>query len=187
MGSGKILDIGCAEASRRVVDTNGAFEAKLRGPFCETGGRDMIAEDILRPGKLARLGRDFELGFEHLLVVVVARTQHHPVLAERDRLLIVIRRDVPDGENRHCSPTMMQVPMTCIFRAKKPPRVSTIAVADSTRVSADQQDAGSPVGGRRVGVGARVLSRGRLAHIDGADGEPAGRRHLSYLRLAADD
>jgi hypothetical protein len=31
------------------------------------------------------------------------------------------------------------------------------------------------------------LSRGRLAHIDGADGEPAGWRHLSYLRLAADD
>ncbi len=83
MGSGKILDIGCAEASRGVVDTNGAFEAKLRGPVRETGGRDMIAEDILRPGQLARLGRDFELRFAHLLVVVVARTQHHPVLAER--------------------------------------------------------------------------------------------------------
>ena len=57
-------------------------EARLR----ETGGRDMIAEDIPRPGQLARLGRDVEFGFEHLLVVVVARTQHHPVLAERDRL-----------------------------------------------------------------------------------------------------
>jgi hypothetical protein len=32
---------------------------------------------------LARLRRNFELGFEHRLVVVVARTQHHPVLAER--------------------------------------------------------------------------------------------------------
>ena len=55
IGPGKILDIGCAEAGRRVVETNGAFEAKLRGPVRETGGRDMIAEDILRPGKLARL------------------------------------------------------------------------------------------------------------------------------------
>ena len=104
MGPGKILDIGCAEASRRVVDMNGAFEAKPRGPICETGGGDMIAEDILRPVQLGRLRRDFQLGFEHLLVVVVARTQHHAVLAKRDRLLIVIGCDVPDGENRHCGP-----------------------------------------------------------------------------------
>ena len=127
MGPGKILDIGCAEVGRRVVETHGAFEAKLRGAIRETGGRDMIAEDILRPGQLARLGRDFEFGFEHLLVVVVARTQHHPVLAERDRLLIVIGRDVPDGENRHCGPALiklriMQVPITCIFRARNSAR-----------------------------------------------------------------
>ena len=104
MGPGKILDIGCAEASRRVVDMNGAFEAKLGGRVRETGGRDMIAKDVLRPGQLGRLGRDFQLGFEHLLVVVVARTQHQAVLAERDRLLIVIGCDVPEGENRHCGP-----------------------------------------------------------------------------------
>ena len=124
MGPGKILDIGCAEVGRRVVETNGAFEAKLRGPVRETGGRDMIAEDILRPGKLARLGCDFEFGFEHLLVVVVARTQHHPVLAERDRLLIVVGRDVPDGENWHCNATMICVPITCNFRAKNSALVS---------------------------------------------------------------
>ena len=50
----------------------------------------MIAEHILRPGKLARLRRNSELRFKHLLVVVVPRTQHHAVLAECDRLLIVI-------------------------------------------------------------------------------------------------
>ena len=61
MGSGKILDIGCAEVSRRVVDANGALEAKLRSPFGETDDGDMIAEGIPRPGKLARLRRDFEL------------------------------------------------------------------------------------------------------------------------------
>jgi hypothetical protein len=61
MGPGKILDIGCAEASRRVVDMNGAFEAKPRGPICETGGGDMIAEDILRPVQLGRLRRDWRL------------------------------------------------------------------------------------------------------------------------------
>ena len=126
MGTGKVLDIGGSEADRRVVEMNGAFEAKLAGSLRETGGRDMIAVDIPRPAQLARLGRDFELGFEHFLIVVVARTQHHPVLAERDRSLIVIGRDVPDGENRHCGPTIMQVPLTCIFRARNSVRISTI-------------------------------------------------------------
>ncbi len=85
-----------------MVETNGADKAKLGGPVGEMGGRHVIAENILRPGQLPRLGRDFDLGFEYLLVVVVARTQHHPVLAERDRLMIVIRRNVSDAENRHC-------------------------------------------------------------------------------------
>jgi hypothetical protein len=40
---GKILDIGFMEIGRRVVEMNGAFEAKLRGPVRETGARDMIA------------------------------------------------------------------------------------------------------------------------------------------------
>ena len=97
IGPGKILDIGFAEAGRSVVETNSAFEAKLRGPMCETGGRDMIAEDILCPGKVTRLGRDFERGFEHLLVVVVARPQHHTVLAKGDRSPIVICRDMING------------------------------------------------------------------------------------------
>jgi hypothetical protein len=32
-----------------------------------------------------------------------ARTQHHPVLAEGDRLLVPVGRDMSDGENRHCN------------------------------------------------------------------------------------
>jgi hypothetical protein len=43
IGLGKILDIGFMEIGRRVVEMNGAFEAKLRGPVRETGARDMIA------------------------------------------------------------------------------------------------------------------------------------------------
>ena len=108
IGPGKILDISFGEAGRRVLETNGAFEAKLRGPVCETSGCDMISEDIPRPGKLAWLGRDFELGLEYFLVLVVTRTQHDPVLAECDRLLIVVGRNVPDSENRHCGPTRMR-------------------------------------------------------------------------------
>jgi hypothetical protein len=108
IGPGKILDVGFGEAGWRVVETYGAFEAKLRGPICETGGCDMISEDILRPGKLAWLRRDFERDFEYLLVLIVTRTQHDPVLTECDRLLIVVGRNVSDRENRHCGPTRMR-------------------------------------------------------------------------------
>ncbi len=100
-----------------MVETTDAFEAKLRGQVRETGDGDMIIENILRPGKVARLGCDYELGFEHLLVVVVARTQHHAVHAERDRLLIGVGCDVLSGENWHCCPTMIQVPPTCNFNS----------------------------------------------------------------------
>jgi hypothetical protein len=49
--------------------------------------------------------REIAAGFQHRLVAVVARTQHHAVLAERDRLAVMIGPDVPDSENRHCSPS----------------------------------------------------------------------------------
>jgi len=115
IGSRELLDIGLAEPGRRVVETNSAFEAKLRSSVFETGGRDMIAEDIPRPGEPARLRPDFEFGFEYLLVLIVARTQHHAVLAESDRSLIVICRDVPYGEDRHCNPTMLLVSIRAFF------------------------------------------------------------------------
>jgi hypothetical protein len=38
------------------------------------------------------------------LVMAFARTQHHPVFAEGDRLLVLIGSDMSDGENRHCKP-----------------------------------------------------------------------------------
>ena len=38
---------------------------------------------------------------EQLLVVAVARAEHHAVLAERHRLLVAVGGDVTDGEERH--------------------------------------------------------------------------------------
>jgi N-formylglutamate amidohydrolase len=110
----------------------------------------MIAEYIPGPGELARPGRDFELGFEHFLVVVVARTQHHLVLAERDRVFIVICGDVPDGENRHCSPLC-----SCQEHAFSAPRIVRVCTIQSLirRGCTDERDAGSRVGGRPAGAG----------------------------------
>ena len=48
-------------------------------------------------------GRDHELGFEQFLVVVVARPQHHAVLAECDGLLVAISREVLNGKDGHGS------------------------------------------------------------------------------------
>ena len=74
IGAGKILYIGCAKVARRMVETNTAGEAKLAGPVAKMSSRDVIAEAIPRPGKLPRTGRDFELRFDDLLIVVVAWT-----------------------------------------------------------------------------------------------------------------
>ena len=57
----------------------------------------------------------------------------------------MIRRDVPDGENWHRSSTMMLRTGSCIFRAKNHAALYH-RVVDSTRVSADRQDAESCLG-----------------------------------------
>src|SRR5580704_699423 len=97
-----------------MIETNTADKAKLAGPTAKLSGRHVVAEAIPRPGKVLRTGRDFELCFNDLLIVVVARTQHHPVLAECDRLIIAICRDMFDGKNRHYRAMIMDTPSTCI-------------------------------------------------------------------------
>ena len=49
----------------------------------------------------AGLRRDTEGRVDHPLVVQVARPQHHPVLAEGDRMTIAIGGDVPNGQRWH--------------------------------------------------------------------------------------
>src|SRR5215469_14717389 len=56
----------------------------------------------MNPAKVHRLGGDRELAVEQLLIVAVAWTQHHAVLAERNRLLIAVGGDVPNLEDGHC-------------------------------------------------------------------------------------
>ena len=125
MGSGKILDIGCAEASRHVVDANGAFEAQLRSSFLRNGRwRHDCRRYPASRQVCSASGVISSAGFKHLLVVVVARPQHHPVLAERDRLPIVIGRDVPDSENRHGSSTMMLAPKHAFLAPRRVSRLS---------------------------------------------------------------
>src|SRR5580704_8005493 len=117
IGAGKILYVGCAKAGGRMVETNSADKAQLAGPVGKRSSRHVIAESVPRPGQLPRFWRDFEFRCNQLLIVVVAWTQHHPMLAECDRLMIAIGRNVPDAENRHCRPKIMDAPATSIAAA----------------------------------------------------------------------
>src|SRR5580693_9466173 len=100
-----------------MVEANVADKAQLASPVVEMSGRHVIAEAVPRPSQLPRLWRDFEFRRNHLLIVVVAWTQHHPVLAECDRSIIMISRDVSDVANRHCDPKIMDAPATSIAAA----------------------------------------------------------------------
>ena len=84
-----------------MLETNGADNTQFVRTVGEMRDRNMIAELILPPSKLPRLRPNFKLALQHLLVVVITRTQHHPMLAEGDRLIVTIARDVFDRENWH--------------------------------------------------------------------------------------
>ena len=86
---------------RRVFDPDDAFEAQLRGATGELGDRHVVAERIAVEPEAAGLRRDPEGRGDHLLIVGVARPQHHAVLAERDGMAIAVGRDVPDGQRWH--------------------------------------------------------------------------------------
>src|SRR4029077_14436775 len=118
INTGVVLDSGLLKAIRRVLKTNGTDNPQLVRTVGEMRDRDVIAELISTPSKLPRLRPNFKLGLQHLLVVVVTPAQHHPVLAEGNRLMIAIGRDVFDRENRHCRPSITHMPMTCISRAR---------------------------------------------------------------------
>src|SRR5580700_5593143 len=117
IAAGKILYIGCAEVDRRMVETNSADKAQLAGPVAEMRGRHVIAEAVPRPSQLPRFWRDFEFRYNHLLIVVVARPQHHAVVAECDRLVIMISRNVSNVANRHCRPKIKDAAATSIAAA----------------------------------------------------------------------
>jgi hypothetical protein len=91
-----------------VFKANEALETQLRRPSCESRDRNAIVEHVVHPTQIDGLRRDPELGGEKLLVVAVARPQHHAVLAERDWLLVPVGRDVAHGDDEH-RPCLLRV------------------------------------------------------------------------------
>lgn len=100
MASG-IVNVRSVELRRRMVEANLAYKAQSVCTIVEFRGRHVITENVARPIEPHGFGRNVNLTFENSLVFVIAREQHHPVLAERDRAIVVVRGDVFDIENRH--------------------------------------------------------------------------------------
>ena len=63
--------------------------------------RDAIAERVVDPVEMGRLGRDAKPRVDQPLVIAVARPEHHAVLAERDRPAVAVGGDVANRENGH--------------------------------------------------------------------------------------
>ncbi len=77
-----------------------ALDAKLRRALMKRGECDRVAEHIVHPAQIG-LGRNLELGLHDPQIVAVARTQHHPVLAEFHRIGVAIGRGVTNVEGEH--------------------------------------------------------------------------------------
>ena len=79
----------------RMLDREAADDLQLVRRPERLDQRDRIGVRVLDHPHVA-VGRDLEIGREHAQVVAVARTEHHPVLAERDRLAVAVHRRVDD-------------------------------------------------------------------------------------------
>jgi hypothetical protein len=58
----------------------------------------MIAECVLNESQACRLRANLKTRLDDSLIVRVAGTQHHSVLAKADRLLVAIGSKVADGQ-----------------------------------------------------------------------------------------
>jgi hypothetical protein len=84
-----------------MVEANIAFEPQLLRPIVELRNGNAVTERVVQPAKIDRFRRDRERRFEKLLVIAVARPEHHAVRAERHRPVVSIERNVADGEDSH--------------------------------------------------------------------------------------
>ena len=95
---GDFGEVEIGSVGGRMLEADDALEAEFRGAAVEARDRHMIAEGVLGEAQAARFRTDVETRLDDFLIVRIARTKHHAVLAESDRLPVSIGRDVPDGQ-----------------------------------------------------------------------------------------
>jgi hypothetical protein len=84
-----------------MIEADVALEPQLGCLFGEPRNGNTVSEDIVDPAHCAWSRINVDPGIQEPLIVAIAGPEHDPVLAERDGLLIAIRRYVPDREKRH--------------------------------------------------------------------------------------
>jgi hypothetical protein len=101
VGLGIVLHLKVWCIQGQMIEADVALEPQLGCLFGEPRDSNAVAEDIVDPSQGARRRVDLDPGIQKLLIIAVAGPEHDPVLAERDRLVIVIGRYVSDREKGH--------------------------------------------------------------------------------------
>jgi hypothetical protein len=78
-----------------------AVEDQRRGAAGEARHSDAVAERVVAEAQDHRLRSNGQRRGEEVLIVPLARQEHHAVLAEGDRLAVAVGGDVMDAVNRH--------------------------------------------------------------------------------------
>ena len=103
IGLGVVLDLEVRRVGRGMIEPDVALEAQLVGLRPRNPQSSRSCRTHRAPSEAGGLGRDLQPRLKQLLVVAVARAEHHAMLAERHRLLVAVGRDVADGKERHRS------------------------------------------------------------------------------------
>src|SRR5664279_160112 len=91
---------------RRVLEPNDRLECQCPRPgMCrELDQRQAIAEYVVDPPDLGRARRDLTWESQQALIKTVPRPEHQLMRAWPHGLLVLVRRRMMDGENRHGGP-----------------------------------------------------------------------------------
>ena len=97
IGARPLLELEFRFVGRDVLERDGVLDAEAAGLADKVGDGDAIVENVVDPAKPVRTGLDVEACVQQPLVVAVARTQHHPMLAEPHGDGIGVGREMPHG------------------------------------------------------------------------------------------
>ena len=101
IGPGIALHPEIGRVERQMVEQDIAVEGQRVRLLAEAGDGDAIAEHVVDPAQIHRLGRDPEPYVDQPLVIALLRPEHHPVLPEGDRMPVAVGRDVADRKPWH--------------------------------------------------------------------------------------
>ncbi len=101
IGAGPLLELEFRFVGRDVLERDLVLDREAPGLAGKVGDGDAIVENVVDPAKPVRTGLDVEACVQQPLVVAVARTQHHPMLAKPHRGGVGVGREMPYCQDGH--------------------------------------------------------------------------------------